>query len=267
LINIERLVSEIDAQLIFRTRFEGNVWKIDVKGIHYWKLNKILKVLNDRDVKKIELYNVHGQRYIGTNLKSKVNVEVYGTPGNDLGAFMNGPEIVVHGNVQDCCGNTMNEGSIIVHGNAGDITGYSMRGGKIFIRNSTGYRVGVHMKEYGNKRPCLVIGGTAQDFIGEYMAGGIIAILGLNLKSGEHHKARFVGTGMHGGVIYIHGEVRSISKEAEAVNLNEEDWKILYKIVEEFCRCFKFDAEKILEQNFKKIIPVSHRPYGMLYAY
>ena len=34
------------------------------------------------------------------------------------------------------------------------------------------------------------------------MAGGVILVLGLNLHKGECCKARFVGTGMHGGVIY-----------------------------------------------------------------
>ena len=99
------------------------------------------------------------------------------------------------------------------------------------------------------------------------MAGGVVVILGLNLKSNKSHKARFVGTGMHGRVIYIHGEVTSISKEAESAKLTEEDWKILHELVHESCESFKFDADKILEQNFKKIIPVSHRPYGRLYAY
>jgi len=223
--------------------------------------------LNDNGIKKIRLYNVYGQRYIGTNLRSKINLEVHGTPGNDLGAFMDGPEIIVYGNVQDCCGNTMNDGYIVVHGRAGDITGYSMRGGKFFIRDNVGYRAGIHMKEYGNKKPCLVVGGTAQDFLGEYMAGGVVVILGLNLRPGERHKARFVGRGMHGGVLYIHGEVTSISKEAEVTSLDEEDWKTLHRLVHEFCRYFKFDADKILERSFKKIIPVSHRPYGRLYAY
>jgi len=82
--------------------------------------------------------------------------------------------------------------------------------------------------------------------------GGIAVILGLNLKFLKRHKARFVETGMHGGVVYIHGEVRSVSKEAEVAELNEEDWKTLYRLGHEFCKCFKFDAEKILEQSFKK---------------
>jgi len=250
----------------FRAKIEDDVWKIDVGEIHYSRLNRFLKALNDSGVRKIELHNVYGQRYIGTNLKSDLHLEIYDTPGNDLAAFMDGPKIIVHGNGQDCCGNTMNNGQIIVYGHAGDITGYSMRGGKIFIRDDVGYRAGIHMKEYGEKKPCLVVGGTAQDFLGEYMAGGIVVILGLN-SNPKKHKARFVGTGMHGGVIYIHGEVASISKEAEITDLNEEDWKTLRKLVHEFCECFNFNADKILEQSFKKIIPVSHRPYGRLYAY
>ena len=52
-----------------------------------------------------------------------IPIEIYGTPGNDLGAFMSGPTVIVHGNAQDGCGNTMNEGQIIIHGHAGDVTG------------------------------------------------------------------------------------------------------------------------------------------------
>ena len=70
----------------------------------------------------MEIHGVCGQRYIGTDLDSTMQIDIYGTPGNDLGAFMNGPKITVHGNVQDACGNTMNEGLIVVHGCAGDLT-------------------------------------------------------------------------------------------------------------------------------------------------
>ena len=82
-----------------------------------------------------------------------MQIDIYGTPGNDLGAFMNGPKLVIHGNAQDGCGNTMNDGQIIIHGHAGDVTGNSMRGGKIFVRDYVGYRVGIHMKEYQTQNP------------------------------------------------------------------------------------------------------------------
>jgi glutamate synthase domain-containing protein 3 len=66
---------------------------------------------------------------------------------------------------------------IIVHGYAGDIVGLSARGGRIFIREDINYRAGIHMKEYQDKKPEIVIGGTAHDFVGEYMAGGILVLL------------------------------------------------------------------------------------------
>jgi glutamate synthase domain-containing protein 3 len=83
----------------------------------------------------------------------------------------------------------MDEGKIVIHGHAGDIAGYSMRGGSIFIRDDVGYRVGIHMKEYQDKVPAIVVGGTAQDFLGEYMAGGVLVVLGLTLSDSLEHNA------------------------------------------------------------------------------
>ena len=244
-----------------------NVAKIDATGLYYRDLNTLLRSLDGNGIERIEIRNVYGQRYIGTDLNENLSIDIYGTPGNDLGAFMKGVNITVHGNVQDACGNTMDHGKIVVHGRAGDLVGHSMRGGKIFIRDDAGYRVGIHMKEYLGKRPAIVIGGTAQDFLGEYMAGGVLAVLGLKMKEGSHHDARFVGTGMHGGTMYIRGEVRHVGEEVAIVDLKEEDYKVLGSLVDEFCGYYGLDAEKILESKFNKLIPVSSRPYGNLYAY
>ncbi len=261
------MIAEIDSRFLSRVKVEKEVWKIDAQGLYYRDLNGLLRTLNDGGARRIELHNVQGQRYIGTDLEEKMEIDVYGTPGNDLGSFMDGPKLTVYGNVQDGCGNTMNDGRIVIHGHAGDITGYSMRGGKIFVRDDVGYRVGIHMKEYQDKRPCLMVGGTAQDFLGEYMAGGVLVVLGLNLKPGERHMARFVGTGMHGGIMYIRGEVSHLGKEVEAVRLDEDDGRLLHGLVEEFCGYFGFDPDEILNHEFSKLVPVSYRPYGMLYAY
>ncbi len=246
-----------------------SVVKIDATGISYRELNARLRDVVSNDVQRVELHSVHGQRYIGTDLDKPVEIEIFGTPGNDLGAFMNGQRIIVHGNAQDGCGNTMNNGEIIVHGHAGDIVGLSARGGKIFIRENVGYRAGIHMKEYLDKKPVLVIGGTAQDFLGEYMAGGILILLGLTLREGERHKARFVGTGMHGGVIYLRGNVEDyqLGKEVGIAELEEKDYSILHGFVGEFAAHFGCDTEEILNHKFLKLFPRWLRPYGRLYAY
>ena len=161
----------------------------------------------------------------------------------------------------------MNDGCIIVHGHAGDVTGYSMRGGKMFVRDDVGYRVGIHMKEYMDKKPCIVIGGTAGDFLGEYMAGGVMIVLGLNLGEQGKHQARFVGTGMHGGVIYVRGEVSHLSKEVKATPVEKEDMRVIGELVSEFCEYFSFDYDEVMKGSFTKIAQVSSRPYGNLYAY
>jgi len=251
------------------TDAEGSLVEIDASGVYYRDLNTRLREIVSNGTGKIELRNVHGQRYIGTDLDKPVEIEIFGTPGNDLGAFMNGPRITVHGNAQDGCGNTMNDGEIIVHGHAGDTVGLSARGGKIFVREDVGYRAGIHMKEYQEKVATLVIGGTAQDFVGEYMAGGILIILGINRGEKNTHRAKYIGTGMHGGVIYIRGSVEDYQLGAEVgvAELEEEDQQVLQKLVGEFAGHFGYKADEIINNDFIKLYPRSLRPYGRLYAY
>ncbi len=244
----------------------NNMISIDASGVYYRDLNAKLREAVTNVTRRIELRNVYGQRYIGTDLNASVEIEIYGTPGNDLGAFMAGPTITVHGNAQDGCGNTMNDGTIIIHGHSGDIAGLSARGGKIFIRDSVGYRAGIHMKEYQDKKPVLVIGGTAQDFLGEYMAGGIMILLGLH--EGGQHKAKFIGTGMHGGVIYLSGSVDSyqLGKEVGMSQPEEKDVQIIRQFVDEFASHFDYKTEEILKHDFIKLVPRGVRPYGKLYC-
>jgi glutamate synthase domain-containing protein 3 len=246
-------------------KVENRIARINADGMHYKTLNELLRNLNSNGVEKIELHNVCGQRYIGTGLRD-LTIEVHGTPGNDLGAFMKGPNIVVCGNAQDGCGNTMDEGKIIIHGHAGDIAGFSMRGGSIFIRDDVGYRVGIHMKEYQDKRPTIVVGGTAQDFLGEYMAGGVLVVLGLTLPDTLVHDARFVGTGMHGGEMYIRGKVKNPAGDVEVTVPDEDDIRLLRNLVGEYCRYFGSNMDDIMAQGFSKLVPISKRPYGKLYT-
>ena len=247
----------------------NTIVKIDAAGVSHRDLNVKLREAVAGGAQKIELRNVCGQRYIGTDLNKPVEIDILGTPGNDLGSFMDGPKITVHGNAQDGCGNTMNNGLIVVHGHAGDIIGMSARGGSIFIKEDIGYRAGIHMKEYQDKKPVIVVGGTAQDFLGEYMAGGVLVLLGLNLPEGEPYKAKFVGTGMHGGVIYLRGDIEpyQLGKEVGVTELDEKDNQILQQLIGDFSGYFGYNAEKILNGKFIKLYPKFLRPYGRLYAY
>ena len=248
--------------------------EIDATGISTEKLNERLMALMLGGTEKFVLKNVCGQRYIGTRLyskngsKRKLDIEIVGTPGSDLGAFMSGHRVRVHGNVQDGVGNTMDDGEIVVEGRAGDVLGMSMRGGKIFIRDNTGYRTALHMKEYLDKKPVLVIGQTSQDFLGEYMAGGIVILLGLGERP---HNQTFIGTGMHGGVIYIRGKVDKlqVAGQVDISEPKEEDIAVLDKNIGEFVDHFPelgLNKEEILKGEFIRLAPKSKRPYAKMYA-
>jgi glutamate synthase domain-containing protein 3 len=245
------------------------ILEIDATDVPYRELNTRLRNAAVSGTQKLVVRNVEGQRYIGTSLGKPVGVEIFGHPGNDLGAFMDGPRIVVHGDVEDGCGNTMNNGEIIVHGRAGDILGMSARGGKILVRDGAGFRAGIHMKESKGKKPVMVIGGTAQDFLAEYMAGGTLILLGLTLKEGQPHAAGFVGTGMHGGVIYVSGTIEDhqLGKEVGREDLNERDLLEIRRYVTEFAGHFGCSADEILGQRFTKVFPLHLRPSAKLYAY
>jgi len=253
---------------VINNRVEENM-EIDAAQLSTTELNTRLRELTSGGADKITIKNVCGQRYIGTDLAKKVDIDIYGTPGNDLGTFLNGPRITVYGNAQDGVGNTMDNGEIIVHGHAGDIAGLSARGGSIYIRDYVGYRAGIHMKEFENKRPSIVIGGTAQDFMGEYMAGGVIVLLGMDLNEEDSHSANYIGTGMHGGVIYVRGPVNDyqLGKEVGIAELDENDYKTLNELVAGFCSYFDYKTEDIFNRKFIKLIPLYLRPYGKLYAY
>jgi glutamate synthase domain-containing protein 3 len=162
----------------------------------------------------------------------------------------------------------MNDGRVIIHGSAGDVLGYAMRGGQILIRGDVGYRVGIHMKSFKKQIPTIVVGGAAGDFLGEYMAGGVLVVLGLGTE-GRGTVGRWVGTGMHGGVIYVRGEVspERLGKEVSASPAGEEDQPVLFPLLDAYATAFGLDAGGLRQLTFQRLSPTSHRPYGNLYAY
>lgn len=246
---------------------KGGVEVIDAQGIKYKLLNSMVEKALNRGVKKIKLINVNGQRYIAAGVKGDIEIEIHGTPGDDLGAFMNGPTITVYGNAQDGIGNTMNSGMIIVHGDARDIVGHSMRGGKIYVNGDVGYRVGIHMKEYKGNYPVIIAAGIAGDFLGEYMAGGRVIILGIDREK-EEIVGDWLATGIHGGALFIRGEVPKfkLGVAAKIAEITEKDRIFLEDAIKEFSEIFGYDHKELLKGKFTKIAPSTHRPFGKMYT-
>lgn len=240
---------------------------IDAKGMHYTPLNRMIREAVASGVKEIVIDNVLGQRFIANGLRGDVRITINGVPGGDLGMFMSGPECIVRGDCEHAPGNTMDNGTIVIHGSAGDAVAHSMRGGKVFVRGNIGYRGGIHMKEYSQKRPVLAIGGTSHAFLGEYMAGGIILVLGIGHETALQDRG--IGSGIHGGEIIVRGDVedRLLGVGARKVRFTEDDLKRLSPLIKEFCERIEVDPAPFMDTNYTRIVPASSRPFAGKYTW
>lgn len=207
-----------------------------------------------------------GERYIACG-KRDMSYELTGTPGNALGAYMDGATVVLHGNAQDATGDTMNDGEIIIYGNTGDAAGYAMRGGKILVRDNAGYRAGIHMKAYHEKVPVLVIGKGAGSFLGEYQAGGVIIVLGLGMEDGCP-VGNFCGTGMHGGSIYLRTKhlPADLPEQVLAEPANAEDMEKIAPLIQEYGERFSVEQSRIDEVPFYVLRANTANPYKRMYV-
>ena len=235
---------------------------INAKNVDYKDLNDALREAEGN----IDLENTLGQRFIAVGMSRK-NIKIKGIPGNTLGAYLNGAVIEVMGNAQDAVGDTMNNGEIIIHGNVGDAVGYAMRGGKIFVKGNAGYRAGIHMKAYREKLPVMVIGGRSGSFLGEYQAGGIIIVLGMNDDGGEI-VGSFPCTGMHGGKMFLRSDCKNIKfpSQVNVCTATDEDKQEIRKYISEFCDKFGYDVDEIMDAQFTAIIPDTKNPYKQMYV-
>ena len=207
-----------------------------------------------------------GERYIGAG-QSEGTIVLDAVPGNALGAYLDGAEIILHCNAQDATGDTMNAGEITIHGNTGDAAGYAMRGGSIYVQGDAGYRAGIHMKEYKEKVPVLVVGGKTGSFLGEYQAGGVIVVLGIGCED-RQPVGNFCGTGMHGGRIFLRTEhlPKDLPSQVIADVAAPEDMKIAEPLIRRYCENFGADAEALLASRYYVLKPNTKNPYKQLYV-
>ncbi|MHB2035591.1 MAG: GltB/FmdC/FwdC-like GXGXG domain-containing protein [Nitrososphaerales archaeon] len=206
----------------------ARVPEIDATGMDYSRLNQEIHAAFERGAMGIRISNLSGQRYLGIGLSPKrdgnyipFKVELSGVPGNCLANLNSGGIFEIFGNVGDDLADTMHSGKITVHGSARDVVAQALQGGDIFVRGSVGNRAAIQMREYQSLKPYLIVGESADDYLGEYMAGGVVAVL--NLSDEKRPVGNFVGTGMVGGTIYVRGKIQEsqlglVPKKTDVLN-------------------------------------------------
>jgi len=187
--------------------------KMDATGMAFREINETISGAYSGRAPGVIIENCAGQRYLGIGISTRSDgraepfrVVVTGFPGNCLANLNDGASFEVFGNAADDLADTMHAGSVVIHGNCRDVVGQALQGGTIFVRGTVGNRAAIQMREYAKERPFLIVGETADDYLGEYMAGGVVMVL--NLSDSQRPARNYIGTGMVGGRIYIRGKVK-----------------------------------------------------------
>jgi NADPH-dependent glutamate synthase beta subunit-like oxidoreductase/glutamate synthase domain-containing protein 3/NAD-dependent dihydropyrimidine dehydrogenase PreA subunit len=191
---------------------------------------------------EIEAYGQHG---IGGRLwdaSEETHIRILGHSGQRAGSLGNAnTKIEIMGPASDDIG-WLNAGAqIIVHGNASNGAMNGAAQGKVYIGGNLGARAMTMTKR--NPRfepPELWVLGSVGDYFGEFMAGGIAVICGIE----SDDKTAVLGhrplVGMVGGTVYVRGDVTGFSeKDAKIIPLSDNAWDWLAANLEIFLNKIK----------------------------
>lgn len=248
-------------------------------------IEKVMPTVEKNEKIKIELPIRNIDRTVGTILSNNIimkfgemglpdgtiEVTLNGSAGQSFGAFLApGVTLRLVGDCNDFLGKGLSGGRIIVktpddspflaHENiiAGKTLLYGATSGEVFINGISGERFAVR-----NSGATAVVEGVG-DHGCEYMAGGVVVILG--------HTGYNFGAGMTGGVAYVLDEMQLFDTRCnlDLVELESvwhgSDQKILYNLIKRHFEWTKSRrAEYILESwqdmvgKFVKVIPADYR--------
>ena len=202
----------------------------------------------------------NSMRTVGARLEQGATRVYAGSAGQSFGAFLDGAELTIEGEVQDYVGKGMGSGVIAIKPFAGDaapepvLAGntclYGATGGRLFVAGRAGERFCVR-----NSGAVAVVEGAGDHFC-EYMTGGVAVSLG---PVGWN-----AGAGMTGGVAYMTSWRQLNADSVLAREVPAEDAAELRALVEEHHRrtgsalaaTLLADWESAL-RTFRQVVPVA----------
>ena len=179
----------------------------------------------------IEAFGQHG---IGGRLwkagAAPVHVRIEGNAGQRTGSLgYPNTFIDIMGPVSDDVG-WLNAGAeIAVHGNAGNGLANAMAQGKVYVGGNAGSRAMTMTKSNPRFAPPEVwVLGSVGDYFGEFMAGGITVICGVDAQNPENILGYRPLVGMVGGKVFFRGSHGGFSQaDARLAPISDEDWQWL----------------------------------------
>ena len=231
--------------------------------------------------RKIIVYNMRGQRFLGCGLgpnSDSLRIDVYGDSGDYLGSGLDGAEIYVHGSAQDQVAQIMKRGKIVIYGDVGQTFMYSSKGGEVYVLGSAAGRPLINSVG----KPRVVINGTCLDYLAEsFMAGdplkggGFVILNGIGISDeGEYYNLEdpYPGGNLFslasGGAIYIRDPYNKLEENqlhgGKYVMLTKDDWDLILPYLKNNEKLFNITLEFLLtidgekksyNEIYKKVIP------------
>ncbi|HRX51425.1 MAG TPA: glutamate synthase-related protein [Candidatus Krumholzibacteria bacterium] len=225
--------------------------------------------------RRFVLHHVLGQRLISTAVMGRgdtddVVIDIHGTPGEYLGAFMQGGLIRCHGNAQNFTAMGMHHGTLEVYGNAGKVCGYASKGGRVMILGDVVDRAWTNSVNDPRCQDLSInIFGSASKYCGESLMGGDFVFGGLRwdergaLRSEDrpYRGTKLLGGASRGRLLFLDPERRlhpaqhTAAKEQAMDPAEWPEWRGKLEALLEFggVRIDRSGADPVIEVDGKPV--------------
>ncbi len=212
-----RIPSRVLEEIVHQHIKDGHT-KLEIDGFGQHGIGGRLWDAENNHHIDIKITGQSGQR-TGSLGNANTNIEIMGPASDDIGWLNAGANIIVHGNASN-----------------GVMNGAAQ--GKVFIGGSIGAR-GMTMTKRNPRfePPELWVLGTAGDYFGEFMAGGIAVICGHDAQFPDEMLGHRPLVGMVGGKVFVHGKVKQFSqKDAKLSLISDDEWNWFIASLEDFLK-------------------------------
>ncbi|MBW1841912.1 MAG: FAD-dependent oxidoreductase, partial [Deltaproteobacteria bacterium] len=247
---------------------QENGHRLDSRVLEEYIQNAVGEGKRDLVVKAFGQHGIGGRLWRAGN--EPVSIRIEGYPGQRVGS-MGHPNtfIEIMGPASDDVG-WLNAGAqIVVHGNATNGIANAMAQGKIYVAGNIGSR-GMTMTKHNPRfdPPELWVLGSAGDYFGEFMAGGIAVICGHEPQNPENILGYRPLVGMVGGKVFFRGPHQGYSQvDARITPIPDKAWDWLLENLKIYLA--HIDRTELLDFFSDRTawqLLVAHTPYERITA-
>ncbi len=209
------------------------------------------------------LYNLRGQRFIGSGLgmaTEGLRIDVYGSSGDYLASGLAGASVYTHDNAQDQVANILKAGMLVIYGDVGQTFMYAAKGGEAYVMGNTAGRPVV----FAVGKPRIVINGTALDYLCEsFMAGdpliggGFVVLNGIGFDDQNRIidlETPYPGGNLFslssGGCVFVRDPKRMVGEDqlngGRIVELTDADWGAMLPYLKKNEELFRIPIQRLL---------------------